>query len=104
MKKRYTYGDSGKRFQGSEYGGRGRTDDANGYRHGHQRNYRGENSQKEGKEPHIGSSEQLQPITLSHARVYDDGENAEEQNIEGEFDGRHTQSRPVDDNDVEGVR
>ena len=66
--------------------------------------HRGENSQKEGKEPHIGSSEQLQPITLSHARVYDDGENAEEQNIEGEFDGRHTQSRPVDDNDVEGVR
>ena len=62
------------------------------------------NSQKEGKEPHIGSSEQLQPITLSHARVYDDGENAEEQNIEGEFDGRHTQSRSVDDNDVEGVR
>ena len=46
----------------------------------------------------------MQPITLSHARVYDDGENAEEQNIEGEFDGRHTQSRPVDDNDVEGVR
>ena len=94
---------SGQGFQGSHNGGRGCPDFVDSYCHQHEGEYRGDDAKPACEEPGSWRWRELQVQVGRSEGIDQQGQQAEEQDIERELQGRHADARLVDNDDIDGV-